>query len=808
MKIIKIMIAASEEMHEEKLEFTNLIEHLNEVLEPRGIELKRIKWNPETDGSIEDYKAKLKECEMCLTLYWHDLAGNSEEELDTAYQELKDGNNPRNLYVFFKEPTKDLTVALKDFKANFVTKYGHFFCKFENVDTMNLHFILQFEVYQNNLQSGLIDVSDGKVSVGGRAIVNLSNIGFAAFNKDYKRLQYELTKLDREISSLSKKQKKNNGGKALAKQLRVVKAERKKIKEEFDAYQLHLYSIALNFAKKSAEQYTERMVRARELFEQGNVIEADRILDIGELKREANAELARFEQQQHNLELKIEEFVLKADTVMANTSLSVPVRFRQACEAVEEAINIARKINYDEDKYAKLLYSYAVLLQQFNYMKEAVDYYQKALNIRRRLAAFTPDVHQPILAEMLNNLGALFSELHHYNDAEKTFQEALKIYRQLTSVNSDAYLQHVALSLCNLGALLINERRLADAEKYFQEGLEIRRKLTASNPGKYQLDLADTLCNFGALQAKLKHIDDAERSFQEALLIYNKQVPSKSIEIIPSVSNVLTNLGNLKYERGCYSEAEKALQDALKLRRMLADSNPDAFLPYLAQTLYNLGAVQYHLDKYDEAKKECVEALRILRPLASSNPDAYLPNLVIALTNYGSLLDHLGNHADAEENIMEALEINRRLAVEKPDIYISNVADSLNNIAIVQKNLEHYAEAENSYQEALSIYRKLVKVSSDTYEPDLAQTLGNYGNLLIVLDRYKEAEKYYSEALTLYLQLTNKYPGTYQTEIAKMIKNMSDAQENIGPGLITRQLFTLREWCKNVYNSIIRLSSN
>ena len=84
------MIAASEEMHEEKLEFTNLIEHLNEVLEPRGIELKRIKWNPETDGSLEEYKSKLKDCEMCLTLYWRELAGNSEQELDAAYQELKE----------------------------------------------------------------------------------------------------------------------------------------------------------------------------------------------------------------------------------------------------------------------------------------------------------------------------------------------------------------------------------------------------------------------------------------------------------------------------------------------------------------------------------------------------------------------------------------------------------------------------------------------------------------------------------------------------------------------------------------------
>ena len=93
------MIAALEEMHDEKLEFSNLIEHLNEVLEPRGIELKRVKWNPETDGTVEDFLTKLTDCEMCLTLYWKELAGNSEEELNSAYQQLKNGNNPRALRV-------------------------------------------------------------------------------------------------------------------------------------------------------------------------------------------------------------------------------------------------------------------------------------------------------------------------------------------------------------------------------------------------------------------------------------------------------------------------------------------------------------------------------------------------------------------------------------------------------------------------------------------------------------------------------------------------------------------------------------
>ena len=109
MKTIKIMIAASEEMHEEKVQFSNLIEHLNEVLEPRGIELKRIKWNSERDGSVEDYIEKLTNCEICLNIYWNELAGNSREELNVAYQQLKDGGNPRKLYVFFKEPAEKLS---------------------------------------------------------------------------------------------------------------------------------------------------------------------------------------------------------------------------------------------------------------------------------------------------------------------------------------------------------------------------------------------------------------------------------------------------------------------------------------------------------------------------------------------------------------------------------------------------------------------------------------------------------------------------------------------------------------------------
>ena len=174
MKVVKVMIAAAEELHQEMLEFTSLIEHLNKVLKPRGIELKRVKWIPEEEKS--DFQDKLKDCEFCLKLYWTIFSNNSEKELKLAYDRLKQGDNPKNLYVFFKEPALDISDALKDFKANFVTNYGHFFCKFENVDTLNLHFILQFEDLQNRIDSNVLSIKEGDVLVGGEPIANLDNI--------------------------------------------------------------------------------------------------------------------------------------------------------------------------------------------------------------------------------------------------------------------------------------------------------------------------------------------------------------------------------------------------------------------------------------------------------------------------------------------------------------------------------------------------------------------------------------------------------------------------------------------------------
>ena len=76
MKTIRVFIASSEELKLERLEFTDMIQQLNDCLEARGVQLKPVKWEY-LDASMgvlhkqQEYNEKLKECELCLVLYWN-----------------------------------------------------------------------------------------------------------------------------------------------------------------------------------------------------------------------------------------------------------------------------------------------------------------------------------------------------------------------------------------------------------------------------------------------------------------------------------------------------------------------------------------------------------------------------------------------------------------------------------------------------------------------------------------------------------------------------------------------------------------
>ncbi|MBR5352176.1 MAG: tetratricopeptide repeat protein, partial [Bacteroidales bacterium] len=286
---------------------------------------------------------------------------------------------------------------------------------------------------------------------------------------------------------------------------------------------------------------------------------------------------------------------------------------------------------------ADSLYNVGCELQDINNFSKAKDKYEKALTIRRQLAAQNPDAYLPYVAMTLNNLAVLHSDTNQLQEAEEEYNEALSIRRQLADKNPDAYLPDVAMILNNLANLYSVTNQLEKAEEEYNEALTIRRQLADKNPDAYLPRVADTLNNLGLLHSDTNQLDKAEEEYNEALNTYRQLAEKNPDSFLPYLAGTLNNLAVLHYNTKRYNEAEEEYNEALTIRRQLANKNPDAYLPDVAQTLYNLANLHSDTNQLDNAEKEYNEALTIRRQLADKNPDAFLPHVAKTLNNLAIL---------------------------------------------------------------------------------------------------------------------------------------------------------------------------
>lgn len=294
----------------------------------------------------------------------------------TAYGELKEGRNPKKLYVFFKEPG-DVTPELKSFKESFATEYGHFYCKFENVDSMRLHFLLQLEAYQNNEMKDLIKVEDSKVKVDGKAIVDLDNIPFAAKNRRYRELKNDIEKIESEIRTFEGVLAAGPN-EAISDLLGKKRSERFYKKEELSEHENFLFDTALRIAQQQGDRISERMARAIQAFEDGRAGDANAILeetlhDARELRTDIARTKELLKQQQESAAVSISELLLKASVTLADDSKPVNDRVEETHEIYREAYALANESAYDQEKYMELLEKYGDFLKIYAKYEECFN---------------------------------------------------------------------------------------------------------------------------------------------------------------------------------------------------------------------------------------------------------------------------------------------------------------------------------------------------------------------------------------------------------------------------------------------------
>jgi hypothetical protein len=127
-KTIKFFIASSAELKRERMELVDMIQDMNDELETKNIKIKPVLWEY-MDSSMraerkEDvYLAKLRDCEICIVLFWQILGEYTVEELDVAVKEMRSGRCPKEVHVLFKAPAPNASDELISFKENFYNKY-------------------------------------------------------------------------------------------------------------------------------------------------------------------------------------------------------------------------------------------------------------------------------------------------------------------------------------------------------------------------------------------------------------------------------------------------------------------------------------------------------------------------------------------------------------------------------------------------------------------------------------------------------------------------------------------------------------
>lgn len=502
MKTIKIFVASSDELKAERMELADMVGQLNYTLNKMDMNILLVKWEY-LDASMnpkhkqEEYNDELRECEICMVLYWTKFGMYTKAELDTAYGALKGGRNPRKLYVYFKDSDAEMTPELRAFRDSFPNEYGHFHCVFRNEDALKSHFLLQFIDYQNALLkgSGMVELRDSKVLVGGRPFADLNNVSFVGNNEVYQRLLKQIRTTRRLLAVTETSDPEYS---EMAQELQDLLKRQQEMEDS-------LWETALTITRLSNTARSERLQRAIDLFEKGDNAGANAILDEEAIEKDVARNLELVELGQEGLKNNIAEFELKINILNNEHSEGWGEKAMAIHERILELTEKA--YGHYSEEHAGALGKAGLFFTDWGKLEKALEFQKEALQIRTRLFG---DNH-PDIALSYNNIGCVYSNQCNLEEALEYYTKAMRIWLGL-------YGEHhpdVATGYNNIGYVYSNQGNLEEALEYHTKALQIRLGLY----GETYPDVALSYNNIGYVYANQGKLEEAVEHFTKALRI-------------------------------------------------------------------------------------------------------------------------------------------------------------------------------------------------------------------------------------------------------------------------------------------------
>ena len=536
-RTIKIFLASSEELVIDRNTIGNLVRRLNKTYEKRGIRLDLFEWE-DYDAAYnnrrkqDEYNGQIRDSDMFLALFRTKAGKFTIEEFEVAVEGFRiTGKKPKN-YVYIRDlyegevETADLTA----FKHRLSDEMGYYWISYNNNDSMLLHFVMQLQLVEGNYLDSL-KVENGEVKFEDMTIAQMDNLRFASDNDDYQRMSKRLSELPELIKKASLHVENYPNEEDFKDELQKLLNERNKLQEEFNQQQQFLLNTAMRITRLQGKRITDRMRRAMEAFENGNVHEANIILSEAEYDADCNLTDYRqskefAEQKRQNVINSIEELLLKISTVLADASIFIDERIKQAQVLYAKANRLAIEVDYDKEKYSQLLFDYGGFLQNYGLYKDAEAVFLSQINFAKEL--YGPE-HENVAASY-NNLGLVYYNQGDYFYAIKYYFKALAIYEKVFG------LEHpdTITSYNNIGMVYNEQSNYDKALEFDLKALAISEKIL----GPEHPNTAVSYNNIGLVYHNIGNSSKALEYFFKALTIWKKTLGTENLYTATAYNNI------------------------------------------------------------------------------------------------------------------------------------------------------------------------------------------------------------------------------------------------------------------------------
>ena len=758
-RTIKIFLASSEELADERIRFGDFIRTLDDTYEQRGFRIKLIKWEDLPKGNDgrptqETYNEHVRQCDLFVSLFYTKAGEFTLDEYNVANQTQCELGKP-TIYVFLrvldKGEKEDKT--LTDFKQNVLGTVKHYWTNYESSDSLQLKFVMDLLKVENKRLEDF-KVENGIVNWVNIPVARMDNLSFASGNKDYQRMSQRLQELPEEIADARQLSDDHPEVGRYRDKLQKLLDEQNALKQELAVQQTLLLDTAIRIAQAQGDEITDSMRRATEAFEAGDVTKANEIMDQAEQQGDRmyeeylnNKSLQQWRQSLHKT---IDELLQQTSMVMADVTVPIEQRIQKAHDLYRKADERAANTLYDKAKYAKLLFDYADFLYKYGKYKESEKIYQRQIAHSEELYSN----ENADTATSYNNIGLVYNSQGDYAKALEYILKAFEIREKVLGKEHP----DTAESYNNIGGVYDSLGDYTKALEYYFKALEIREKVL----GKEHPDTATTFNNIGSAYDNLGDYAKALEYHFKAVEIRKKVLGKEH----PDTATSYNNIGNVYYSQGDYDKALEYHFKALEIReKVLGKEHPDTATSY-----NNIGLVYDNQGDYAKALKYYSKDMEICeKVLGKEHPDT-----ATSYNNIGGVYDSLGDYDKALEYYFNALEIQEKvLGKEHPD-----TALSYNNIGLVYKNQGDYDKALECYFKALEIREKVLCKE----HPNTATSYNNIGGVYDSQGDYDKALEYYFKALEIREEVLGKehpYTAESYNNIAVSLFYLEEYQKSL-----------------------------